>query len=828
MERLIGIACVVALVLTSSRAGAQDASIRVDVRQEGRPVSKYLTGACIEDVNHEIYGGLYSQMIFGESFQEPPVGSPAKGFAAFGGDWKLNDGEMLGGGGDGPKLVDSTVPPFADGEAGVEVYLSAADGAGGGVHNAGLIVRAGRSGVGADHFDGYEVSLDAGRKIVSLGRHQQNYALLKDTPYNVPVDKWVTLAVKMTGGVIEISVDGERVVRFEDPRPLAAGAVGLRQWHRSARYRNLWAKVGGKRTDLPFEAVPGAAPAVSGMWRPVVTGIATLAAAIERDRPFVGTQSQRLTLVGGAGEVGIENQGLNRQGLAFASGKPYEGYVWLRADKPAGAVACLESRDGTRTYARAKLAVVGNEWQRYDFALIPDASETAGRFSLRLTSPGSVVVGHAFLQPGPWGRFKGLPVRRDVVEGLIDQGVTVLRYGGSMVNAPEYRWKKMIGPRDRRQPYHGTWYPQSSNGWGIIDFLDVCEAAGFLAVPDFNIDESPQDMADFIEYVNGPPDSPWGKRRAADGHPAPYKLRHVQLGNEEKVDEAYFQKFERLTAAIWTKDPAVVPVVGDFQYERPITDPMKVTGADSGVTSLAAHKKILDLTRRSGREVWFDVHMWTDGSGRSPSYQAFRSYVDAIDKLADGAKHRVAVFEFNSNNHDQRRALANADAIGLMIRDGRVPVALAANCLQPDGQNDNGWNQGLLFLNPSAVWLQPPGYVTRMVARNYLPRVIDARVEGADEKLSVTVTRSEDGKRVVLQVVNLDAKPKPARIQFDGFTPSQPAAKVEELAGPLDARNTAASPDRIRPRQVEWPHRLAEGVASYTFPPHSFTVIRFE
>ena len=97
------------------------------------------------------------------------------------------------------------------------------------------------------------------------------------------------------------------------------------------------------------------------------------------------------------------------------------------------------------------------------------------------------------------------------------QGLTVLRYGGSMVNCPEYRWKQMIGPRDRRQPYKGTWYPHSTNGWGIIDFISFCEAAGFLGIPDLNMDETPQDMADFVEYINGPADSEWGRRRVADG-----------------------------------------------------------------------------------------------------------------------------------------------------------------------------------------------------------------------------------------------------------------------------------------------------------------------
>ena len=100
------------------------------------------------------------------------------------------------------------------------------------------------------------------------------------------------------------------------------------------------------------------------------------------------------------------------------------------------------------------------------------------------------------------------------------------------------------------------------------------------------------------------------------------------------------------------------------------------------------------------------------------------SFADALDKMADGARHKVVVFEFNAGNHAQKRALANALAINAVERDGRLPIVTSANCLQPDGQNDNGWDQGLLFLNPSQVWLQPPGYVTQMFSRNYLPHAV--------------------------------------------------------------------------------------------------------
>jgi hypothetical protein len=399
-----------------------------------------------------------------------------------------------------------------------------------------------------------------------------------------------------------------------------------------------------------------------------------------------------------------------------------------------------------------------------------------------------------------------------------------------MVNNAGYRWKKMIGPRDRRPPYRGHWYPYSTNGWGIIDFLDLCEAAGFLPIPAFCADESAQDMADFMEYVNGAADSEWGRKRAADGHPAPYNLRHIEFGNEEAVNEAYWQRFEKVAAAVWAKDPQVIIVVGDFQYERPITDPMRVERAASRITTLAAHKKILDLAKQNGREVWFDVHVWTEGPLPSASVTAFTSYVDALGKLADGAKHRVVVFEFNANNHDHRRGLANADAIGLMIRDGRVPIALSANCLQVDGQNDNGWDQGLLFLNPSKVWHQSPGYVARMTSRAYQPRVIDAKVEGEGaSKLSVTATKSEDGKRVVLQVVNLSEAACPAQIQIDGFSPAADLAQVQELAAPLEAKNTAAEPTRVAPKASQWRHELkAGGRGAYSFSPHSFTVIELE
>jgi alpha-L-arabinofuranosidase len=342
------------------------------------------------------------------------------------------------------------------------------------------------------------------------------------------------------------------------------------------------------------------------------------------------------------------------------------------------------------------------------------------------------------------------------------------------------------------------------------------------------MDETPQDMADFVAYANGPADSPWGKKRAADGHAAPYRLRILELGNEERIDDSYFKRFRAIAEAVWALDPGLVLVVGDFVYAQPITDPERVKGAASGITNLSAHRKILELARRHRREVWFDIHIGTEHPGALGELAVVPTYVEALAKLSGGAKHKVVVFELNAGNHAQRRALANAIALGTLQQLGeRLPVVCSANALQPDGQNDNGWDQGLLFLDPSRVWLQPPGYVTRMAARSYLPLNVPVRVEGAG-RLKAAAARSADGKKLVLRVVNPGERPVAARLQVAGFAPARAEAAVEVLAGPPDAVNTTEEPHRVAPRAGSWRHGLGGAAPAYTFPARSFTVLTFE
>ena len=103
-----------------------------------------------------------------------------------------------------------------------------------------------------------------------------------------------------------------------------------------------------------------------------------------------------------------------------------------------------------------------------------------------------------------------------------------------------------------------------------------------------------------------------------------------------------------------------------------------------------------------------------------------------------------------------------------------------------------------------------------------------AEIRGTAGVGQVAAARSEDGQTLVLRVVHSGAQPLTARIQLDGFAPLQPTAAVEELAGPADAVNTAAEPNRWVPRRWAWRQQRAGAPISYTFPPRSFTVLTFQ
>ena len=244
---------------------------------------------------------------------------------------------------------------------------------------------------------------------------------------------------------------------------------------------------------------------------------------------------------------------------------------------------------------------------------------------------------------------------------------------------------------------------------------------------------------------------------------------------------------------------------------------------------MEAHQKILNFAQQNGRQVWFDVHINTTGPGADPTLVALPTYVSALDQVANGAPHQVVVFELNADTHDQARAVGNALAINTISRiTDQLAVVTSANCLQPDKENDNGWDQGLLFLNPYQIWLQPPGYVTQLFSNYYQPKQVASTVQSPGNVLDVTANQSTDSRTLVLHIVNISGEPIPTTISLAGFTRSQPRVTGWKLSGDVDAVNTAEEPDSVLPVGIQWNLKPAINQTSYTFDPYSVTVLIFQ
>jgi alpha-L-arabinofuranosidase len=197
-----------------------------------------------------------------------------------------------------------------------------------------------------------------------------------------------------------------------------------------------------------------------------------------------------------------------------------------------------------------------SKWSRFSGVFI--ATDHSANASLSLStvqqSDAGVRVDLVILEPGSWGKFRGLPVRRDLAELIQLEQLTVMRLGGGMIDSNGWNWHHQVGPRENRPPNMcGVWDSVMSNGWGVFDFLNLAEALGVRPIVSVHLGDvtgsananatgslcnpslsnagsdhdsggfaNVSDPAGYIDYLFGPESTRWGAVRAQDGHKEPY------------------------------------------------------------------------------------------------------------------------------------------------------------------------------------------------------------------------------------------------------------------------------------------------------------------
>lgn len=563
---------------------------------------------------------------------------------------------------------------------------------------------------------------------------------------------------------------------------------------------------------------------ISRYWNKTVSGSAKGKYTLKRGDAYMGRQNQVITYISGSGEVGLTNAGLNKQGINLEAGKPYDGILRVKSNGNQTIYLSLRDAQG-KVLAEKPYTLKGDgSYEKITFELTPPASDAKGQFGVSLKEKGEVELGFAFMQPGEWGRVKGLPVRKMMIDALKKQGISVIRYNGSMVDVGVdtylYRWKKMIGPIDeRRICFRNGFNPYATHTFGIIEMLQVAEALGAQCMIGMNINETREDIRDFVEYVNGDVTTKWGALRAKHGHPEPYNLKHIQVHNEQRITRGYVEGMKKFASAAWEVDPEMTIVTS--------------LNIGSNPRSYAVGTPEYELSKEMFK--WFIDKGQADKLGWDPHYSGAIHFADntvgfenemgiTIQRaLQNDLGHKLTLYpmEENGSRCDWDRGLAHAHNWNTLQRYADCFEWLGtANTLQPHRQHYM-WDQGRVHYTSNEIWFQPSAHEDEMMSRNWLFNVLES--SSTDNVLDITAKTNDNRSELSIYVVNLSDQPKEAVINVEGYN-YKSSATVWTLGGcELTDYNTVEEKDKVAPKLSKI--KMKRKDTKYTFPKFSYTVI---
>jgi beta-xylosidase/alpha-L-arabinofuranosidase len=552
--------------------------------------------------------------------------------------------------------------------------------------------------------------------------------------------------------------------------------------------------------------------------------------------------SMRLDLAGG--ESGVANDGY--WGIPVRPDTAFTASFYARGSGGfAGPVtASIRIDKGDVTVATGMTQSVTAAWQKYTVRLrtAHDAPTTSNaRFVLSASGPGSVSFSLVSLFP-PTYRDTPNGLRPDLMKLLAELKPKFIRLpGGNYVEgsrfADRFNWKQMIGPAEQRPGHQGCWGYRSSDGFGVPEYLLWCKQlgaepvlclfAGYVLNGDHFKAGSPEmavytrEALEEIEYVSGPADSEWGRKRAADGFPEPFPLHYVEIGNEDWFDRSgsYDGRFAQMARAIRDRYPqlkiiATAPVKSfkpdlyDDHFYRDARQLMRMATMYDPPTGparpLAFSGGGWNGRQRDGTQTF--VGEWATQEGRpTPTLNA---------ALADAAF--VMGLEKNS------------DAV---VMECYAPLLVNVSPADPGKGYPKAWQWGTNLIGYDAVrsFGSPSYYAQVMLAQNKGDVVLPTRLDvpGKDSGMvfaSSTYDKAEGS--VILKVVNGGNTPVTTNISLRGVGPVEPTGRAIVLAGDPTAVNTLDEPRKVAPKE----ETIAGTSASFphTFPPHSLTILRLK
>ena len=566
--------------------------------------------------------------------------------------------------------------------------------------------------------------------------------------------------------------------------------------------------------------------------------------------------------------------GIYQSGIPVRSGVTYVGSIWLRATgasrTPAGPriggnfegrlrISLEEDRSGGNVYASTEIVGISGDWTKFDFELPTGASDPRARFVLTVVGTGAIWIDQVSLMPGD--AKAGL--RPDVMDKIRTLRPAFMRWPGGNV-AQDYHWQWGIGPRDERPLWvNMSWDddPEPAD-FGTLEYLEFCRRVGAEPNIVVNVEgrgatvvealalraagkdirtssraATAEEAAAWVEYVNGPADSPFGKLRARDGHPEPFGVKYWEIGNEIWGDwvrghsdaATYASNARRYIRVMKEVDPDIRFIaVGDedLEWNRIV---LEAVGDQIDMLAIHHYRPKPDDPQSFGalmaRPLWYE--------------RLYGQIRDQIRRIVPDRDVGVALNEWNTTfgiprQHTMESALYGARLMNVFERQGDLIRMSAVSDLV------NGWPGGIIQASKHDVFTTATYSVIEAYSRNrgdwrvFTQVLSDLNHDTGEATLGETVpvldvvaSTNAAGSELFVKVANTSTDHRiraELHLADPDFPFAGPATVTTITAPSLEVANTFGEPNRISVQDSE----LATSGQSLVLelPKHSVTVLR--
>ena len=544
-----------------------------------------------------------------------------------------------------------------------------------------------------------------------------------------------------------------------------------------------------------------------------------------------------------AGEgVGLSNTGFD--GIAVTAGEKYDFSIFARLlnvggrrdNRPVGKLPLavrLETKDGAVIGKASLEASSPADWRKLTATLTASQTVADARLVVLAKAPGLISLDEISLFPQRTFKGRANGLRADLAQTIADMKPKFVRFpGGCLAHGDGipnmYRWKDTIGPVEQRKQQRNIWGYHQSMGLGYFEYFQFCEDIGAKPLPVvpagvscqnstrtrgtgqqcLPMEDMPayvQEVLDLIEYANGPITSTWGAKRVAAGHPEPFNLKYLGVGNEDHITDGFEERFKMIHDAIKAKHPEIV-VIGtsgpqseghDFVRGWRFADAQRVAMVDEHYYR---------------KPQWF----W-DNLARYDSYDRSKSQVYLGEYAAHDDKRRSTL----------RAALSEAAYLTSLERNADV-VRFASYAPLLAKRGHTQWSPDLVYFNNTQIFPTLSFEVQKLFGNNGGDYWIESRLEPAagelPRDLAYSSVRDSASGDVIVKIVNGAPSARVLRLDLRGFS-RLPARATRTVLAHSDANivNDDDRPPAARPESVSV---AVSSAFDYEAPANSLTVFR--